>query len=311
MPVSRQVPPVYTAPPPGSAPPTPPPTGPAAPPCVLTGATLVDKVIDGFKQGTPACLFEAWGLLNSRAMFDLLPALAELKTKGQWATVTADAAFRGGPRMELAVHAVNLKTQGSPITKDQLRDLIDRMATIWADQRADILRFIGKYVVITVDGLDLDFSYVAGKTSKSCIKECQETIADTKLIGKMYADCGKDKKHKTGDDIEACIDATAKKQGLGLEVAGSTSSSGVVTVKAQAVDKCQPIMTRNTEIHESVHAHHTKALEKKYGKKTPAFQAAWNEAQDWVRDELNARDAEVKFLTKVIAALKKLEKMLK
>jgi len=294
LPVSRQVPPVYTP-----------------PACVLNGPTLVDKVIDGFKQGTPACLFEAWGLLNSRAMFDLLPALLELKNKGHWATVAADAAFRGGPRMELAVHAVNLKTQGSPIKTDQLRDLIDRLATTWADQRADILRFIGKYVVITVEGIDLDFSYVAGATSKSCVKEVQDTIAETKFMAKLYADCGKDKKHKTGDDIEACITSSAAKLGLTLEVAGSTSSTGVVTVKAVAVDKCQPIITRNTEIHESVHQHHTKQLEKKHGKGTPAFDAAWNEAQDWVRDERGARAAEIKFLTKVLAALKKLEKMVK
>lgn len=299
LPVSRQVPPVYS-------PPGPPPAA-----CVLNGPTLVDKVVDGFKQGTPDCLFEAWGLLNSRAMFDLLPALLALKNKGQWATITADAAFRGGPRMELAVHTVNLKTQGSPIKNDQLRDLIDRLATMWADQRADILRFIGKYVVITVEGIDLDFSFVSGATSASCVKEVQDTIAETKFMAKLYADCGKDKKHKTGDDVEACVTASAAKLGLTLEVAGSTSSSGVVTVKAVAVDKCQPIITRNTEIHESVHHHHTRQLEKKHGKGTPAFDAAWNEAQDWVRDELNARAAEIRFLTKVLAALKKLEKMLK
>ena len=42
---------------------------------------------------------------------------------------------------------------------------------MYPDQRADMLRFIGKYVVITVDGIDLDFSYVAGATSVSCVSD--------------------------------------------------------------------------------------------------------------------------------------------
>jgi len=70
-----------------------------------------------------------------------------------------------------AVHTVDLKTKGSPITKQELRELIDRMAYMYPDQRADMLRFIGKYVVITVDGIDLDFSYVAGATSVSCVSD--------------------------------------------------------------------------------------------------------------------------------------------
>ena len=73
--------------------------------------------------------------------------------------------------------------------------------------------------------------------------------------------------------------------------------------------KAQPILTRNTEIHESVHAHHVAELQKTYGKGTAAYKAAFGEAQDWVRDEINARRAEITFLKKVLAALKKLEKM--
>lgn len=294
LPVSRQVPVV-----------------PAASPCTLTGSTPVEQVIDGFKQGTPSCVDEAWGILNSRAMFDLLPLLLALKNQGQWGTITTGAGPRGGPRMELAVHTVDLKTKGSPIKTDELRDLIDRLGSSFADQRADILRFVGKYVVITVQGIDLDFSYVAGKATASCIKEIQDEIAETKLFIKEYAACGADKKHKTGDQIEDCVKASFAKQGFATSVAGQTSSTGAITITPTPVTKCQPILVRNTEIHEGVHQHHTKQLEKKHGKGTAAFDTAFNDAKDWVRDELNARNAEIKFLTEVLAALKKLEKMVK
>ena len=72
--------------------------------------------------------------------------------------------------------------------------------------------------------------------------------------------------------------------------------------------KVQPILTRNTEIHESVHAHHVADLKKQYGK---GYKAVFNDAGDWVRDEINARKAEIVFLTKVVAALKTLETMVK
>jgi len=307
--VARQrVPPAYTAPPPGS----PPPPGPAAAPAVtLNGATPLEQAADGFTQATSAALDQAWGLLNSRAMFDLLPMLAGLKTKGFWSVITADATPRGGPRMANAVHTVDLKTKGSPITKDELAELIDRMADMFPDQRADMLRFIGKYVVLTVDGIDLDFSYVAGATSAGCVKEVQDEIAQAKFFIKEYAAAGQKKGVKTGAQVEQAVKDSLAKQGFGISVAGTTSSTGAITITATPMTKAQPILTRNTEIHESVHSHHVAALQKQFGRGTPGFKAAFNDAQDWVRDEINARKAEIKFLTKVVAALKKLEKMVK
>ena len=49
----------------------------------------------------------------------------------------------------------------------------------------------------------------------------------------------------------------------------------------------------NTEIHESVHSHHVAVLQKTFGRGPPGFKAAFNDAQDWVRDEINARKAEI------------------
>ena len=307
--VSRQVPPVYTAPTPGSPAPTPVPGPATAPAVVLIGATPLEKAADGFTQATPAALDQAWGILFGSAMYDLLPLMAGLKAKGFWGPITTDAAARGGTRLTNAVHAVDLKTKGSPITKDGLRVLIDLLGDMFPDQRADILRYIGKYVVITVDGIDLDFSYVAGDKSASCVKEVQDEIGEAKFFINEYAAAGALTGVKTGGQVEKAVEASLAKQGFGVSVAGTTSATGAITITATKMTKVQPIMTRNTEIHESVHAHHVADLQKQFGKGTAAYKAAFNDAQDWVKDEINARKAEIAFLTKVVAALKKLETM--
>lgn len=304
--LSRQVPPVYTAPTPGSGAP---PAAAAAPSAVvLNGATPLERAADGFTRGTPDAVDAAWGLLFGHAMYDLLPLLAGLKAKGHWAAISAGAGPRGGPRLTNAVLAVDLKSKGSPITKDELRDLIDKMADMYPDQRADILKYIGKYVVITVDGIDLDFSYVAGTTSASCVKEVQDEIAEAKFFIKEYAAAGAQPGVKTGAQVERAVKDSLAKQGLGVSVAGTTSSSGAIKITATTMTKAQPILTRNTEIHESVHSHHVADLQKKYG---AGYKKVFNDAADWVRDEINARNAEIVFLTKVVAALKQLETMVK
>jgi hypothetical protein len=275
---------------------------------VLNGATAVDKANDGFTRGTPDTVEEAWRLLFGPAMYDLLPTLAGLKAKGHWAVITAGAGPRGGTRWTNAVLAVDLKTKGSPITKDELRDLIDKLSDMYPDQRADILKFIGKYVVISVDGIDLDFSYVAGATSASCVKAVEDEMAEAKFFMKEYAAAGAQPGVKTGAQVEKAVQDSLAKQGMGVSVAGTTSSSGKITITATTMTKVQPILTRNTEIHESVHAHHVADLKKQYGK---GYKAVFNDAGDWVRDEINARKAEIVFLTKVVAALKTLETMVK
>lgn len=311
--VSRQVPPAYTAPEPGLASPggSLPPVGSTQPAVVLAGSTPQEQAADGFKQATPAALDQAWGLLFSRAMFDLLPMLEYLKGKGFWSVISADAGPRGGPLMVNAVFAVDLKTKGSPITKPELRDLIDRMAVMNPDQRKYVLQYVGKYVTLTVDGLDLDFSYVAGTTSASALKSVEEELVDTTMIMNLYLAAGADKSLTTKMEIDRRVVGEMGKQGMTATVAGTTSPSGVVTVTKTPMSKVQPIMKRNTEIHESVHQHHFADLQKKLGKDTPAYDAAVVDAKDYVPDEVNARRAERAFLTKVVAALKQLETMVK
>ena len=136
-----------------------------------------------------------------------------------------------------------------------------------------------------------------------CVKELTNEIAWSKSMAKLYGDCGKDPKLKTGTDIESCVDADLKKRGIATTVAGTTSPSGAVAV-TKSPGPCGPLKERATEIHEGVHNATQKALEKKFGKGTAAFKAAWDEAKSWAMDDANAYNAEVPFYTDVIAYLK-------
>lgn len=295
----RQVPPVYTPPADASAPPA----------FTLPGTTWLERAENGLKMATPDSVAQAWGILNSSPMYDLLPLLAGLKSRGQWGPVTSEAAFRGGPRMENAVHTVNLKTKGSAITKDELRDLIDRMATMNPDQRRDMLRFVGKNVVITVDGIDLDLSYVAGATTDSATVAVREEIAMQRLFISEYAAALNNPAVKTIADTDRAVIAAMGKQGVSTSRAGSTSSSGRITIVAQPMTKVQPILTRSTQIHEGVHNHRRGELKKRFGKDIAKYEAAWDDAKDYVPDEIKARNTEIAFLKKVLVALNQLEQM--
>ena len=66
---------------------------------------------------------------------------------------------------------------------------------------------------------------------------------------------------------------------------------------------CGPIWQKGTELHEAVHHGHQQALEKAFGKGSPAFQSHWNNGQDWGTDEANAYSAEIPFYQAVLAYL--------
>lgn len=283
---------------------------PAAPACPLSDPTSVSKsVINSLGKAGGPDIREAFCILNGRAMFDLLPTLLEIAVAGKLAPIESNAAANGGPRMAVAVHAAKLKQAGGKIAGADLDTIIDEMATVNPDQRSDILRFLGFSASITVDGLEITLAYTKGAGTDSCEKEVQDAIDWAKKMQSEYAACGAKKGLKTGNDVENCVQASLAKQGITTTVAGATSSSGSVTITATAMTKCQPILTRGTEIHESEHQAHTLALQKKFGAGTPAFNAAFDSAGDWWRDEVRAYGSEIPFYQKVLAAIAKLQKM--
>ena len=251
---------------------------PAAPACLLPGARRVPgSDVDSVDQAvTAGCLPEAYAILNGHARFGLLPLLSSLRNRASFAQIRSSAARMGGPRMVTAIDAVDLRSAGGPITGSALRGLVDQMETLPPDQRRDILQFLGALVVIDVQGLAIDFSYCKGASGRGCRAEIKDAIAWAKKSQAEYAACRGKKGVKTAVDVEACKDASLAKQGITTTVAGSTSSTGVITITPTAMSKCQPILDKGTEIHEAVHDRNRLELARKHGAGTPAFDAAWD-----------------------------------
>jgi hypothetical protein len=271
----------------------------------------VQQVIAAIDHVGGPDLTAAFNVLTPMSMVALLPTLAGVAAAGKLAPIETNANALAGPRMVLAVKIVKLKHAGTKLTEPVIDGLIDDMASLPADQRTDMLRFLGLKASITVQGFEVTFAYTAGTAAPSCEADLLKAIAWAKKMQGEYTACGSKKGLKTGSDAEACVDASLKAQGITTSVAGSTSATGTVTVAVQAMTKSQPILTRGTEIHEAEHAAHTLALQAKFGGKTAAFQKVWDSADDWWRDEVRAYGSEIPFYEQVIAAIKKLEKLKK
>jgi hypothetical protein len=244
-------------------------------------------------------------------MFDLLGVLKDLSSKPGYGDIRSNAGAKGGARMEAAVAAVDLQAKGGPIGAADLRGLIDKLGAVPTGQRADILRFLGKYVVINVRGLDIDFSYCKGATSAGCAGAAQDAKKWAKTMQGEYAACRGKPGVKVATDVENCVDASLAKKGITTSIAGQTSPSGTVTVTPVSMSQCQPILVRGTEIHEAVHAGRVRTLEKKFGAGTVAFEKARTEANGWIQDDINAYGAEIPFYDEVIKAIGLLEGKIK
>lgn len=151
-------------------------------------------------------------------------------------------------------------------------------------------------VIFKVKGLNIDTSYC------ECKDKIKENIKWAQKMIEEYKKCGSNPSNKTGHDIEKCIETSLKNQGISTTVAGTTSPNGTVTI-IPSRGKCGPIEDKATEIHEGVHRAHTLALQKKYGKGTEAFKKAWNDAKNWVKDEVNAYNSEKSFYIEVLKIL--------
>lgn len=285
-------------------------TGPAAPSVCQPPGTRrvagsdVDSVDRAVVDG---CLLEAYAVLNGHAMFGLLPLLDALRTKASFAQIRATAGGMGGARMTVAIAAVDLKSGGGPITGTALRSLIDQLGGLPPDQRRDILRFLGKLVVITVQGFDIDFSYCRGSTSAGCTAPVQGAIRWARKMQREYAACRGKRGVRVANDVESCVDASLARQGIRTSVAGSTSPTGAVTITPTALSQCQPVLERGTEIHEAVHQRTTLRLQRRFGAGTPAFDRAFEAADKWINDDINAYGAEIPFYRAVLRAVAKLE----
>lgn len=134
--------------------------------------------------------------------------------------------------------------------------------------------------------LDVDLSFC------QCRPQLDEEVADSTFFIGEYQACGSDPTNTTGDQIEACIQRRARAAGQQLTTAGTTSSSGQINV-ARVPGPCGPLLERITTAHEQIHSVHTRELQQLHGRGTKAFRRAFNDAADWVADEVNSRRTDI------------------
>jgi hypothetical protein len=131
--------------------------------------------------------------------------------------------------------------------------------------------------------LDVDASFCGCKT------ELRDEIKSADAMIGHYTTCGGDPANKTGNDIESCV---KKSTGGKLTLLGSTSQTGAITTTGARKGPCAKLMTRIDVAHEQIHSVHTGELKQQHGAGTKAFRKAFNDAADWVADEVNSRNTD-------------------
>jgi hypothetical protein len=134
--------------------------------------------------------------------------------------------------------------------------------------------------------LDVDTSFCG------CRAELQHEIDDSGFFIAEYQACANEPGIRTGDDVERCIDRRAHARGETAPVAGETSESGRITVR-RTPGPCGPLLDRITLAHEQIHSVGTRALQQQHGRGTRAFRRAFNDATNWVEEEVESRHTDI------------------
>lgn len=129
--------------------------------------------------------------------------------------------------------------------------------------------------------LDIDASFCGCEPALNAeIKTADEFIGH-------YKACGADPANKTGEQIETCVSAKVG----GVKVLASTSSTGQITANCERTGPCAQLLCRIDLAHEQIHSVHTGELKQQHGSGA-AFNAAFNDAPDWVADEIDSRNTD-------------------
>jgi hypothetical protein len=148
--------------------------------------------------------------------------------------------------------------------------------------------------------LDIDSSHCG------CKPDLEGEIKSADFMIAEYTACGSDKKNKTGADIENCTKARAAARGAKLTTLGTTSSSGAVTITGARKGSCAKLMESIDLAHERIHSVHTGELQQKFGAGSKAFDKAFNDASDWVADEINSRNTDKSMANWALSVLKRI-----
>lgn len=124
-----------------------------------------------------------------------------------------------------------------------------------------------------------------------CEPALRREIADSEEFILVYEACGADPAIRTGRQVESCVDRHFAALGVALSTAGTTSSSGATTVSASP-GRCGPLLEQVARAHEQVHSVHVRELRQIHGGGR-SFRQAFNDAQDWVDDEVTSRETDI------------------
>ena len=133
------------------------------------------------------------------------------------------------------------------------------------------------------------------KLCKDCAKVADSEIKWSKHMQDEYSKAMKDPSNKTARDIENAIARSHASQGIKTTVGGTTDNSGNIKITPRK-DPCAKVTEAATMEHEKVHQATQKEMEKRLGKKTPAFNKEWNDAKNWANDDIKAYGADQKFM---------------
>jgi hypothetical protein len=193
-----------------------------------------------------------------------------------------------------ASHGVAQDGQLGPVTVTPLVEELQAESTLVSSLGADADTLKSQFTKGTF--LDIDTSFCGCKPAlQGEIKSADDMIAH-------YTACGGDAANKTGSDIEACV----KKRAGGLTLLGSTSSTGAITMTGARKGPCAVLMSRIDVAHEQIHSVHTGELKQQHGAGSTAFSKAFNDAGDWVADEVNSRNTDKSLATWALSVLERI-----
>jgi hypothetical protein len=191
-----------------------------------------------------------------------------------------------------AAHGVAQDGQLGPVT---VLLLVEEMQA-----EADLAPDMGK----VADKLKGEFSKAfvdIDATHCGCKTELEDEIKTADEFIGHYSACGANPANKTGNDIEACVQARVGS----VTVLASTSSTGAITADCKRTGPCAKLLCAIDLAHEQIHSVFTGELKQKHGADRAAFDKEFNDAKTWVPDEINSRNTDKSLATWALAVLKR------
>ncbi|MCP4317853.1 MAG: DUF4157 domain-containing protein [Hyphomicrobiales bacterium] len=124
-----------------------------------------------------------------------------------------------------------------------------------------------------------------------CESELRAEIKSARKFLRLYSECGKDPKVKTGPDVEKCVDD--KLGGNTSTLASTDASTGDICNKCERTGPCRDILCAIDQAHERIHSVHVKKVNERFKGKPDEADKFIHTVADWVDDEINSRQTDI------------------